>query len=62
MTSREEAERLLSSLDDGDLVEIDSNGNIYAVGNAPAAASGKSIAGISDQKGEYGRGDTWTSE
>ncbi len=55
MTSRDEAERLLSSLGDADLVEIDSSGNIHAVGKAPAVGAGKSIAGISDQKGEYGR-------
>jgi hypothetical protein len=61
MTSRDEAERLLSSLSDEDLVEIDSNGNIYAAGKAPAAGHGKSIAGISDQKGEYGRVARWIS-
>ncbi|MGI5502353.1 hypothetical protein [Lentzea sp. CA-135723] len=61
MTSREEAERLLSSLGDEDLVEIDSNGKIYAVGKSPAAAPGKSIAGISDQRGEYRKADQWTS-
>jgi len=59
MTSREEAERLLSSLSDEDLVEIDSKGNIYAVGKAPTAKAGKSIAGISDQKGEYEEGRPW---
>lgn len=61
MTGREEAERLLSSLSDDDLVEIDSNGNIYAVGQAPTARTGKSIPGISDQKGEYEEGSRWTS-
>lgn len=61
MTTREEAERLLSSLSDDDLVEIDSDGNVYQVGKAPAAMTGKSIAGISDQKGEYGDGDPWIS-
>lgn len=60
MTSRDEAERLLSSLSDEDLVEIDSKGNIYAVGKAPSAQTGKSIAGISDQKGEYEEGRSWT--
>jgi len=54
MTTREEAERLLSGLSDGDLVEIDSDGNVHHAGQAPAVAAGKSIAGISDQKGEYG--------
>ncbi len=54
MTTRDEAERLLSSLSDDDLVEIDSNGNVYAVGKAPQLGAGKPIAGISDQKGEYG--------
>lgn len=60
MTTREEAERLLSTLSDDDIVEIDSNGNIYKAGTAPKAL-GKSIAGISDQKGEYG-GSRWTIE
>jgi hypothetical protein len=54
VTSRTEAERLLSSLSDDDLVEVGSDGNIYAVGKSPAAFLGnKPIAGISDQKGEY---------
>ena len=54
MTTRAEAERLLSALGDDDLVEISSNGEVYAVGRSPAAISGgKPIPGISDQKGEY---------
>ena len=61
VTSREDAERLLSTMHDDELVEIDSNGVIYAVGNAPAARAGKPIAGISDQKGEYGGRQQWTS-
>ncbi|MEV4806317.1 hypothetical protein AB0K18_40515 [Nonomuraea sp. NPDC049421] len=54
MTTREEAERLLSSLNDSDLVEIDARGNVYASGAAPQPNQGKLIPGISDQKGEYG--------
>lgn len=53
MTSREEAEHILSTLNENDLVEIDSRGNIHAIGEAPQATAGKPIAGITDQKGEY---------
>ncbi len=53
MTSRAEAERLLSTLADRDLVEVDADGNIYSAGEAPPVLPGKAIAGISDQKGEY---------
>jgi hypothetical protein len=53
MTSRAEAEQLLSSLSDNDLVEVGEDGNIYAAGNSPAAFINKPIVGISDQKGEY---------
>jgi len=61
VTSREEAERLLSTMHDDELVEIDSSGVIYPVGKAPAARAGKPIAGISDQKGEYRGRQQWTS-
>jgi hypothetical protein len=61
VTSREEAERLLSTLHDDELVEIDGNGGIHAVGQAPAVRVGKPIAGISDQKGEYCGRHQWTS-
>ncbi|MCX5204124.1 hypothetical protein OG897_22065 [Streptomyces sp. NBC_00237] len=53
MTSREEAERILSSANDDDLIEIGADGTVYVVGSAPSAA-GKRIPGISDPKGEYG--------
>lgn len=59
MTSREEAERLLSSLNEDDLVEIGADGTVYAVGKAPRANAGKPIAGISDQQGEYSRIGSW---
>jgi hypothetical protein len=61
VTTREEAEKLLSSVPDDHLVEIDGNGMIYPVGKAPAAKEGKPVIGISDQKGEYLGGRLWIS-
>ncbi|MER5200232.1 hypothetical protein ACWD3J_28260 [Streptomyces sp. NPDC002755] len=55
MTSRAEAEQLLSSLGDNDLVEVGEDGNIYAAGRSPAGFINKPIVGIADQKGEYSR-------
>lgn len=54
MTTREEAERLLSSLNEDDLVEIGPDGQLYSPGKSPVAREQKPIAGILDQKGEYG--------
>ena len=56
MTTRDEAKRLLSRLNDDDIVEIDSQGRIHAPGTSPLLPQGKPIAGISDAKGEY----AWT--
>lgn len=61
MTPREEAERLLSSVPDSQLVEIDDEGKLYAPGTAPVVQQGKPIAGISDQRGEYLDAPSWPS-
>ena len=53
VTSREEAERLLSSLREEDLVEIGPGGEVYEPGKGPEVKGGKPVPGISDQKGEY---------
>jgi len=56
MARKDEVELLLSG-DDDEIVEIGPDGQIYRYGTSPKALKGKPIAGISDQKGEYGL--TW---
>jgi hypothetical protein len=55
MTTRDEAERLLSTLNDDDIVEIDEDGRPHKVGTTASVQPGKPVAGISDAKGEYDR-------
>ncbi|MFC0533284.1 hypothetical protein [Phytohabitans kaempferiae] len=55
MTSREEAERLLKSIGEDDIVEIDEEGRPRQTGTSMAAPREKPVAGISDSKGEYSR-------
>lgn len=53
MTTRSEAERLLSLQHDDQMVEIDADGRIYDLGQAPDVRGAKPTT-IRDQKGEYG--------